>query len=403
MQTVRLQDVDRQMRAGYRLLRFAPAMERVFRNEFAAQRIRHAWIWALVGTLIYDAMFVGDSTMMGDVLPALMLVRLGIFTPLALIVILFLRRYPTPLNYDLLAILIAVAGAAMPLSVAIHSSGPYLFAYQSGNVAAVLFFVVALRPSFPAIVTGLTLLLAVQFSLTKMSGAFDPVVYAGIVSFYCTVAVFLGLSAYFAEYKERFTFLQMLRANLLQRELERLSESDELTGLRNRRSLAIYRATRWGEQASRETTVLLFDIDRFKLFNDVHGHMDGDQCIRAVSHAVADIVGERGEVFRYGGEEFLVILPGADQATGLSVAEQIRARTEALGIPHHGLPEGHVVTVSVGLAVGDPVEGLDAMMKRADAALYDAKRDGRNAVRLAGVPAAPAPAPRDTPLSLKRA
>lgn len=383
MHTVRLQDVDRQMRAGFRLLRFAPAMEAVFRREFAAQRVRVVWIWALVGTLIYDAMFVGDSTMMADVLPGLMVARLAIFTPLAIGVILFLRRRPSPLAYDLMAILIAVAGAGLPLGVAIHTTGPYLFAYQSGNVAAMLFFVVALRPGFPAVIAGLGVMLTVQFVLTRLSGAFDPVIYSGIVSFYLTVALFLAISAYFTEYKERFTFLQMLRADLLQRELEQLSESDELTNLRNRRSLTIYRATHWAQDQNRTIGVLLFDIDRFKLFNDVYGHLEGDECIRRVAAEASDAVGRRGEAFRYGGEEFLVILPGADRESATQFGEALRARIEALAIPHRDRPDGNVVTISVGVAVGDPrQESLDSMLKRCDAALYAAKDAGRNTVQL---------------------
>ncbi|MDE1993823.1 MAG: GGDEF domain-containing protein, partial [Rhizobiaceae bacterium] len=152
MDSLTLEDVDRQIGNGFPLLRFIPAIEAAFRRDYAANRVRLAIVWAVVGTLIYDMVFFGDATMMSDVYPQLIIVRFGIFTPYALISVLALRRWPSALNYDLLAISVAFLGALLPMSVAAYSHSPYLFAYQNGNVAAFLFFVIALRPRFPAVV-----------------------------------------------------------------------------------------------------------------------------------------------------------------------------------------------------------------------------------------------------------
>jgi len=383
---VKLEEVDDQIRNGFRLLRFKPAIESLFLKDYAANRVRLAPVWAIVGTLIYDLVYFGDRTMMADVFSQLVLVRFGIFTPFALFSVVALRRWPSALNYDLLAISVAVLGVSLPMSVAMHSGSPYLFVYQNGNVAAFLFFVIALRPRFATILIGLTLMCAVQFTTTKLSGAFDDVVYTGIITFYVTLAIFLVLSAYFTEHKDRLNFLNQLRGSLLHVQLEQKSERDELTGLFNRHSLERMRSSIWhtnGEVAS--IAVIMLDIDRFKLFNDVHGHMEGDDCIRAVSQCISREIGANGTAFRFGGEEILVLMPDTNCEVANAIAERTRRSIEALGIRHRGLDDGHV-TASLGVTCGKTSqESLEDLLKAADTALYEAKRAGRNTVSVARI------------------
>ncbi len=381
-----LREVDSQLEDGFRWLRFKPSLEVLFVREYEANRLRLALVWAVVGTLIYDVLFIGDITIMADVTSALAVARFGFFTPFVIVTITYLRRHPSARTYDLLSIAIAVAGELGPMSVLVFSESPYAYAYQTGSVATFLFFTVALRPRFPSVVLGLALLCAVQFVTIKLNGSFDEVIYSGIVSFYITVAIFLLLSAYFMEHKERLTFLHQLRGQLLLRELERKSECDELTGLLNRHALAQRREVIWSGESPRPVAAIMLDIDRFKLFNDVNGHLEGDRCIRQVGDCVLREVAGRGEVFRFGGEEVLVLLPGMQPGAARDLAEDIRAAIEAERIAHRGLGEGHVVTGSLGLASGatDTVT-LEALMNAADAALYQAKRNGRNRVAVAGM------------------
>lgn len=384
MNAVTLEEVDRQIRNGFRFLRFKAAIEKLFLQDYAANRVRMAPIWAIVGTLIYDLVYFGDRTMMSDVFSQLVLVRFGIFTPFALFSVVALKRWPSALNYDLLAICVAVLGVSLPMSVAMYSASPYLFVYQNGNVAAFLFFVIALRPRFPTILIGLALMCAVQFTTTKLSGAFDDVVYTGIITFYVTLTIFLVLSAYFTEHKDRLNFLNQLRGSLLHVQLEQKSERDELTGLFNRHSLERMRSSIWranGNVAS--VAVIMLDIDRFKLFNDVHGHMEGDGCIRAVCQCISREIGANGTAFRFGGEEMLILLPDTNCDVAYAIAERTRRSIEALGIRHRGLEDGHV-TASLGVTCGKTSQdSLDDLLKTADAALYEAKRAGRNTVSVA--------------------
>ncbi|WP_429130599.1 GGDEF domain-containing protein [Ensifer sp. 4252] len=384
MGVVTLGDVDRQIGRGFKFLRFAPAIEAAFLRDYAASRVRLAAVWAVIGTLIYDSVFFGDATMMPDVFQELVIVRFGIFTPFALFSVLALRRWPSARNYDLLAISVAVLGVSLPMSVAVFSNSPYLFVYQNGNVAAFLFFVIALRPRFATIMVGLLLMCAVQFTTTKLSGAFDDVTYTGIVTFYVTLAIFLAMSTYFMEHKDRLNFLHQMRGSPLHVELERKSERDELTGLFNRHSLARVRQAIWSqEKAGATVAVIMLDIDRFKLFNDVHGHIEGDECLRVVCNRILREVGSVGETFRFGGEEILVLMTDVDREQANDTAERIRAAIEALDIRNRGLGDEHVVTASLGVVFGKPSEAsLEDLLRAADAALYQAKRDGRNTVSI---------------------
>ena len=169
------------------------------------------------------------------------------------------------------------------------------------------------------------------------------------------------------------------------RELERLAMVDPLTGCLNRRAFTrmaeplLERALADGEPLS----VLVADIDRFKSINDRFGHAVGDEVIRALGATLTATVRPRDLAARWGGEEFVMLLPGCDADAAEAAAERIRAAVSArcadeLGARHAGL----VVTLSVGVACASATgTSLAALIEQADGALYDAKRAGRNRVR----------------------
>ncbi len=186
-------------------------------------------------------------------------------------------------------------------------------------------------------------------------------------------------------------------------ELTRLATIDGLTGLANRRSFDDALEWEW-RRAGRDgsaLSLLLLDVDRFKLFNDRYGHQEGDACLRAVARAVADCVGRPADlVARYGGEEVVVLLLGTEADGAAMLAERVRAAIEALRLPHEGNgAHGGVVTASVGAASVLPamatpggIGTLEALVAAADQALYEAKRQGRNrVVERGGMPTSPVP------------
>ena len=170
------------------------------------------------------------------------------------------------------------------------------------------------------------------------------------------------------------------------RELERLSVTDLLTGLHNRRYLieAFEKEIQRADRHERPFCVLMIDVDRFKQYNDVHGHLAGDQVLVAMGQVLRDATRDLDVLARYGGEEFIALLPECDQENALRAAERIRSRLGREPFEHGP------VTISVGVAEF-PTHGETpaAVIGAADEALYEAKREGRD--RVHGAPAPPSP------------
>jgi diguanylate cyclase (GGDEF)-like protein/PAS domain S-box-containing protein len=159
--------------------------------------------------------------------------------------------------------------------------------------------------------------------------------------------------------------------------LARLATTDGLTGLSNRRTFDGFLHR---EYAARDTiSVLLFDIDNFKGYNDSYGHQAGDECLKAVARVIADATSNTpGMSARYGGEEFIIVLPDVSEADALRVAEAVRLTVRALGVRNSASSRGYV-TVSVGVSTKTESIFDEAMLVGdADLALYEAKRQGRN-------------------------
>lgn len=167
--------------------------------------------------------------------------------------------------------------------------------------------------------------------------------------------------------------------------LHLISTQDGLTGIPNRRHFdeTLEREWRRAARSRRPLSLLMLDIDYFKLFNDSEGHQAGDDCLRKVAGTLSETLQRAGDtIARYGGEEFAVLLPETDAEHALQVAETLRSRVESLRLPHSASPLG-IVTVSIGVATAAPPRdgsGCGDFVRVADAALYDAKRLGRNRV-----------------------
>ncbi len=166
-------------------------------------------------------------------------------------------------------------------------------------------------------------------------------------------------------------------------ELTDRANVDGLTGLYNRRWLdnALTRLMAQATKGEQPLCILLIDVDFFKRYNDTYGHQAGDQALMALGDVLKTTVRPYDFATRYGGEEFLVLLPNTTQSEGIAVAERIRRTTEhqALACPDGKPLPG--ITVSVGLAVSGPDSTAETLVGAADVQLYRAKEDGRNCVR----------------------
>jgi diguanylate cyclase (GGDEF)-like protein len=174
--------------------------------------------------------------------------------------------------------------------------------------------------------------------------------------------------------------------------LERATLLDGLTGVANRRAFDAGLQREWRRclRMGHPLSLLMVDIDHFKAFNDQHGHLEGDACLRAVAQGLKGAL-QRGSdlLARYGGEEFAVLLPETDAATALRVARRLHERIGQLAVDQPSLAGGRPVSISLGVATLDPPDTpsgssldaqLAALVQRADESLYAAKAGGRNRV-----------------------
>ncbi|MDF3822975.1 GGDEF domain-containing protein [Leptospira sp. 96542] len=182
-----------------------------------------------------------------------------------------------------------------------------------------------------------------------------------------------------------------------------ISETDALTDLPNRRKFNETLATEWARATRRgqPLALLMIDIDHFKTYNDHYGHPQGDRCLERVARVLRAAVQRPGDLAaRYGGEEFAVILPETDSAGAEQLARKIVGAVQAQRIPHAATSvPGDVITVSIGVAAYKPLRSspmsgmtsskgsgtaqMEQLIKRADAALYEAKHRGRNRAAVA--------------------
>lgn len=163
----------------------------------------------------------------------------------------------------------------------------------------------------------------------------------------------------------------------MQEELQRLAATDTLTGLRNRRAVSAFtemeikRAERYGDALS----LIMFDIDHFKRINDTFGHLVGDEVLILVAKLISERIRASEVLARWGGEEFILILPQTDMENAVHLAGELRTLMQAYVFPHVG-----IVTASFGVTQFSPGDSMDNLLHRADIALYRAKENGRNRV-----------------------
>jgi diguanylate cyclase (GGDEF)-like protein len=233
------------------------------------------------------------------------------------------------------------------------------------------------------LVVGCVQILEVALSSTLNSGRFDLGWYLGRT--YGLAAVSFVLVMLLIENGR-------LYAKLVdgQAELRRLAAVDPLTRVANRRAFDDALEEEWRRAVRSKTTLalLLIDVDRFKAFNDVHGHVVGDRCLQLIADALAGGARRAGEtVARYGGEEFAILLPGTDLAKASVLAQRLLQKVRELDIPRVEAGAGPDVTISIGVACvfpareADPIHpGATLLVEAADEALYAAKAAGRNQV-----------------------
>jgi len=267
-----------------------------------------------------------------------------------------------------LGALVAMIGNLVFLGSAVFTLVVAFLAWQRNNRAAGWFLIAW------GLLEGFTIATAVRLLLTDPEGA-EGLLYYGLPLSMVAAAVLIALGV-----------ADRLRdQRLALSDAEKRAQTDPLTGVLNRRSLVerLEAACLRARARGLPIALLFIDLDHFKEINDTRGHQAGDACLRAIIGPIHAELRQSDVIGRYGGEEFVVILSSADIAAAGPIAERIRNRVAEVRVAGFGEPIQ--VTCSIGVATSDTL-GVwgEHLIARADAAVYDAKRSGRNRVQIAG-------------------
>ncbi|MGV2165949.1 GGDEF domain-containing protein [Agrobacterium sp. 16-172Ci] len=356
----------------------------------------------IFGVVLYNLYILVDLSLVPEIIWLDLVVRLIIVTP-----ILFLyfpvRYYAMGLRSDAVAhevlhglgCMLVVASIMFIYANARTSSASE---YYIGIVTVVIYMNTIHRKPFPLAVMGtvgcmIVFIVGMRYVTVTSEVAKLPAIMCSV-----GISVVSLFAAYRIEQVERRDYLASLREKMLlqqiqsaNQELQQLSNTDQLTGIRNRRSFD-EAASEASAGSGRPRALILLDVDYFKNYNDSEGHIAGDDCLRRIAGRLRSALrrddGDRSFVARYGGEEFVVLLDDCVTSAALAIGERLRLAVIDEAIPHLNRPDGReIVTVSLGIAVsGDGGEVIYDMVNRADTALYEAKRQGRDRLVLASGP-----------------
>ena len=367
----------RQLREGFRKLRFEGALEQEFRQDYIDQNVRRVR-WALYLVIVFIGAFClldwlthpqelatwAVSIRMGIMYPALILPLIATFEG-------SLKRFRVTL---MIVACLAVGGVAVAIDLAARQYGITYFFSSLILFSVYVYFFTGLRCEI-AIATSMT----VYF--TYLAAAFSQL--PTLEFFYNSLFL---LSANLGGAIGCYVLEHALRTHYLEsRMLFEQAERDGLTGLYNRRMFDEHFQQLWNQAQRNENklAVLLVDIDYFKMFNDIYGHQAGDDCLRRVAKTLAESARRPFDIAaRYGGEEFVIVLFDPPVAHAEDMAQEMRRAIEDLGILHRGSRVSRFLTVSVGTAIAVPAEGRRSagLLQLADEALYEAKESGRNRI-----------------------
>lgn len=388
--------VENELRRGPWRLRFSEQVEARFEADTQRQRSRQMMVSGLISAFIYCLFLINDYSFRPDSFTTALILRIGVMLPIGLPILWWVYRGVAPfLRETLMASTVVVATVVSCLIVA-ESTVPYSYLdiFSFGLILLVGNIVYSLRFSYACVSSAISIFIILGFVLPYEP--MPPEVKRLAIFTIIAQALFTLVANYRFEQSERTSYLHVLKEQLragyyLQdnQKLTRMSVTDPLTNLANRRQFDAVLPLRWQEAADKGLCLgmMVIDIDHFKAYNDYYGHPQGDACLRQVAAAMQANSRDSDLVVRFGGEEFLVLMTNAPPEAAKNAAERIRRGVEALDIPNHGVSANSVVTVSVGVAVLRPAVGFTPadLLLKADVALYEAKRQGRNRIREASL------------------
>ncbi len=387
-------DVVRNLEAPPGSLAFTPVLEEYYRAAMADRRRRSMIFAALIGLSVLAA-FVVQRAFFTDTDPNPLAFRrwlttmaaIGLVAFAVLVATLAARTHRTIDRVTIGGVVVVAALVSVSFRVEVGTAATIgIYAWMMVPLAAANLAALHFRQALAAIAISDAIYATALFT----SPTLDPLLHVPALLLMLSVSAMTLWGNFRNDRDHRSLFLFLTRERLLAEmsaeqnaALKEMTTRDTLTGIANRRAFEERFAAIRGETSDTPLAVVMIDIDHFKAFNDLFGHLEGDRCLTAVARALAGTLRGHGDlVARLGGEEFVVLAPGAEASDLPVLLERLRRSVERLAIPHGvGEPGGrNVVTVSLGCVVL-PAEariGRREALERADRALYAAKRGGRN-------------------------
>jgi len=379
-------------RSGLRILRFPETFESAFKEYYYRNTLKHVRVALLTGMFLYALFGIVDMQLPPHDRNHMWFIRYAVICPMISAALAFtymnkLRRFMQPVLW-----FVMLTGSLGIVGMVYFDPMPAQNYYYSGILLLIMgaFTFVSFRLYY-AITWAVATLAA--YELVANFATHTDVNHIVQNTFTIVATVIIGsFSNCLMENYLRRDFLNNIllghENRQLQRaseELRRLSISDALTTLGNRRHFDLMLDQEW-MRAMRSATpisLILIDIDYFKNFNDTYGHQAGDDCIRLVAQKVRSVAKRPGDTSaRYGGEEFAVLLSDTELTAATAIAEKCRVCVQSLNIPHAHSMVCDAVTISAGVATMVPngETSRKALVEAADMALYRAKSEGRNRV-----------------------
>ena len=378
---------------------FPNDIEKDYREHSNTVFIQSSRLILSFGTLLYLAFGFSDFALGQEQAEALWLIRSIISAIMLTGIALLINHKLVHWVIELTTLGMIVIGLSVVLFIYMLDE-PYSYAYHFGLVPWQVFILISLRTYLKAItVSSFTVFICyILVVYSKTSVPYHPEIdrlislmlplFIAFWALLIAMGIYLGFqiekSARVDFVKNRLLSLDAQRLTLLSEELHLLSTTDSLTGLANRRHFENCFDSEWRRAIRTQDSMalIMIDIDHFKKYNDLYGHQAGDECLRKVCLALKSYAQRSGELaVRYGGEEFVILLPRMTLASAQHIAESMCRKVRGLDIAHAKSNEENV-TISIGVAAMVPSQNDDeeALLRDADRALYQAKANGRNCV-----------------------
>ncbi|GAP20265.1 diguanylate cyclase [Leptolinea tardivitalis] len=382
--------VDAELRSERKHIQFPPVLEQIFYKEVIERTRLFLLVGGMIGLLIYDLFIFLDRRVLRDVYDLALIIRLGIVTPIAItLTILMFQKIPGWVR-EILKSIITIGVCVSIVFLVYTSNTREADLYFPGIMLIVVFGNIFIKLQFwYACATSLIVFILYIF-FYPVDPFFPPQVHFTNASFLFACIFMTLLANYQLEQRQRRSFLISLQERLQRRllaekntQLSELSSLDALTGLANRREIDKY-LSNLNQIRPDMLAIIMLDIDYFKQFNDTYGHSAGDECLKEVAKILAASVHRKRDLAgRYGGEEFIVILPDTSLQDAERIAKNILEDTYSAAIPHATSSTAPVVTLSAGVGWGEFTASVTTtvLVKAADEALYMAKASGRNNIQ----------------------